>query len=251
MAALSHNVLPTNVRNACERLAQELEKALGENLIAMWLHGAATFDDRPKRLGDVDTHGVLANRPDRETAGLIEEIHESNGRQFGVEWDSWYILEREARGSRPPRHALLDNPPDHAWALHRAHWLAGQYVLLSGCAPSEIVQSPSWEDLKDSLRSELSYIEGLVEDGRDDPQHAAFAVWNASRIIYSARNHDVVISKRAAALWALGNLPAEWHPALRAAGRVYDGTPEAGDAPVLRAFMSTVVTRARDQVHWI
>lgn len=50
----------------------------------------------------------------------------------GVEWDSWYVLEADASRAGIPRHAFRQGLADTAWALHRAHWLAGRYVLLAG-----------------------------------------------------------------------------------------------------------------------
>lgn len=161
---------------------------------------------------------------------------------------SWYILKADARGSKPPSHAFRKNLVDRAWALHRAHWLAEQYVALQGCPPSDLVQPPTWAELEEGLKGELDFIEGLLTEGRDDADHAAFAIWNACRIIYSLETHDVVVSKRAAALWALQNLSSTWHAAIRAAGRVYDGQAAEDDEAVLRSSLVNIVSAARDRI---
>jgi hypothetical protein len=74
-------------------------------LVALWAYGAATFPDRPL-----------------------------------IEWDSWYLLPCDATGEGSPRHVLRENTFDGAWALHRAHWLAGQYVNLVGADPTDVVR---------------------------------------------------------------------------------------------------------------
>lgn len=240
--------LPPTVREACLRLRDGLTDLLGRELVALWAYGAATFPDRPNRLGDVDTHGVLVTPPDRDTASAIDELQESIAQDSGIEWDSWYILESDAREVQPPRHVLRADLVDDAWALHRAHWLAEQYVALHGCLPSELVRPPSWAELKEGLQDELLFIEELLEEGRDDAGHAAFATWNACRIIYSLETRQVVVSKRAAALWALDNLRSSWHAPIRAAGRVYDGQADDDDALVLKSSLTDIVSATRDRL---
>lgn len=241
------DALPPTVREACARLRDGLQSLLGHDLIGLWAYGAATFPDRPNRLGDVDTHGVLVSTLPPKTATAVDELHESVAQESGIEWDSWYILEADARGSKPPSHAFRKNLVDRAWALHRAHWLAEQYVALQGCPPSDLVQPPNWAELEEGLKGELDFIEGLLTEGRDDADHAAFAIWNACRIIYSLETHDVVVSKRAAALWGLQNLSSKWHAAIRAAGRVYDGQA-ADDDEAVRSSLVNIVSAARDRI---
>lgn len=239
--------LPEPAPQACERLRDGLLSILGSDLRALWVYGALTFPD-PPALADIDTHGILRRSPDPQRARAIDELHEAIARDLGVEWDSWYLLESDVRGSKPPRHAFRGNAVDTAWALHRAHWLAGRYVLLSGTEPSGLVLAPTWPELDEGLRSELFFIEQYVRDGLDDPHHAAFSIWNGCRILYSVRTHDVVVSKREAARWGIEHLPPAWHDAIRAAGRVYDGEPEAGDHSLLQASMVPFASYVRDNL---
>lgn len=226
-------LLPERPRTACLDLQQSLSEILHENLIALWVYGAVTFEDRPVRLGDVDTHAVLVIGPDAETAKRIDNAHEANAEKNAIEWDSWYVLLNDARLSAPPRHAFREITDD-AWALHRAHWLAGQYILLNGLHPSDIVVQPTWPELEDGLRDELEFIEEIIAQGRDDSGHAAFGLWNGCRILYSFETRDVVVSKRQGATWALQHLPPEWSEAIKAAGRVYDAAEKPEDEIVLR-----------------
>ena len=241
--------LPTAARMACERLRDELQETLGEDLIALWAYGAMTFEDRPK-LGDVDTHGVLARPPEPEMARTIDQIHESIANDLGVVWDSWYILKTDATTARHPCHAFREHLVDQAWGLHRAHWLAGQYVAISGSVPGDIIAPPRWQELMEALHNELVFVEKLVEEGGDILADAAYAVWNSCRIIYSLETRDVVVSKLAAARWALDHLPSDWHAAIRAAGRVYDGTEQSGDRSLLKSSMAPIMGLARDRIDY-
>lgn len=240
--------LPKAVRAACGDLRDGLVSILGDDLIALWVYGAVTFEDRPRRLGDVDTHAVVGSPVAPPIARAIDGLHESSGRERGIEWDSWYVLERDFASAGPPPHAFREKLLDRAWALHRAHWLAGQYVLLHGRPPSELVRPPTWTELEDALRSELRFVDEIVRRGPRDAAHAAFVVWNACRIVYSIRTRHVVVSKRAAASWALDHLPHPWHEAILAAGRAYDARVEPGDATVLWAAVNPIVVAVQAEL---
>ena len=233
--------LPAEVRRACMRLGEELATLPGLDLVALWAYGAMTRPDRPRGPGDVDTHGVLGFRPGPHTVRRIDEVHDAIARDLGIEWDSWYILEEDARRAQPPRHAFREAYVDRAWSLHRAHWLAGEHVTLLGSTPGGLVVPPTWPELLDGLRHELSFIVRQREEGRHDAPHAAYAVSNACRILYSVENRNVVVSKRAAALWALDHAPADWHPAIRRALLVYDGELAGDDAAILNSSVDGIV----------
>jgi hypothetical protein len=59
---------------------------------------------------------------------------------------------------------------------------------------------------------------------------------------------DSVISKRSAGHWGLASLPGNWHPALEAAMRCYDGLASRDDVALLRASMPPFVGYVRDRV---
>jgi hypothetical protein len=242
----SLDMLPANARSACERLRDGLVARLGQDLIGLWVYGAAIFEDRPARLGDVDTYAIVAQAVGVRHKAAVDAIHATSSRHFNVEWDAWYIGERDARGRRPPHH-VFQEAEDHAWALHRAHWLEGRYVLLCGEPPSAFVQPPVWSEIREALRMELSFLEKVLPEARKDPQHAAYVVLNGCRILYSLGTRDVVVSKRAAGRWALQELPVPWHHAIAASTRAYDGLLEPDDPGVLRSGVDPVVDAVRAQ----
>ena len=248
MTSLPPESLPPAARIACETLKERLQEALGPELVALWAYGAQTFPDVPTRPGDIDTHALLSHKPDIKTAALIDEIHDRIARDLGIEWDSWYILRKDAMCTQPPKHVLRENLFDDAWALHRAHWLAGQYVLLSGYEASDFVLDPSWEEIKEDLWKECRHIERLLVERHDDPGHAAYAVWNGCRLVYSMETRNVVVSKRAAARWALANMPGRWRSLIQAAGRIYDDTPGSDDVAILRTSTASFIADVQDRM---
>ena len=247
MSASLDDIAPT-ARTAWARLRDELRALLADDLVAMWAHGGTTFTDEPRHSGDLDTHVILRSRPDEQAAQRIEHVHDAIAREHGVEWDAWYVLVEEARRREAPRHAFRDRRRDTAWAVNRAHWLAGRYLHLYGAEPSEIVSAPTWAELEVDLRRELEHIERHVLEGDTDPYEATYALFNGSRILHSLETGGVVISKRAAGNWALQHLPARWHPALRAAARAYDGHPTPDDSALLAAEMGPFVAMVRERL---
>lgn len=120
----------------------------------------------------------------------------------------------------------------------RAHWLAGQYVLLYGCQPEDLVSPPTRRELRYALNRELEHLERHVAEGdATDPYEATYAIWNGCRILRTLATDDPVVSKRSAGAWALENLPGGWHAAIRAAGRSYDD----GESPEDRALLATTM----------
>ena len=91
----------------------------------------------------------------------------------------------------------------------------------------------------------MDFVERILGRPPPDAQTEAFVVWQSSRIIYSITTREVVVSKRAAAAWALDNLPDGFHEAIRAAGRVYDGAGDNAARVAMQASMGELCRLAR------
>ena len=240
--------LPLTAQAAWSDLRDRLRSGLGDDLIAMWAHGGTTSIDDPPHAGDLDTHVILARRPDEATIRQIEDAHRSSAEAHGVEWDVWHVLADDARRPDAPSHAWREGSRDTAWAIHRAHWLAGRYASLHGAEPGDIVTAPTWAELLGELDRELEHIERHVVEGDTDAYEATYAILNGSRILRALAARDVVISKRAAGSWALEHVPARWHDAVRAALRSYDGRAGVEDDDLLAGEMAPFVGFVREQL---
>jgi hypothetical protein len=240
--------LPEAARTAWLRLRDELTSILGEDLVAIWAYGSTTAVEGPARSADLDTYVIVRGPPDEPTATRIEEAHTVISEETGADWDVWYVLEEAARRQEAPRHAFREERRDTAWAINRAHWLGGRYAQVYGAQPAEIVPPPTWSELQVDLDRELEHIERHVVEGDTDPYEATYAILNGSRILRAVETGDVAISKRAAGHWALGRVPARWHPALEAAGRAYDGTATSEDTDLLAREMAAFVAMVRERL---
>ena len=138
--------LPETAAAASLRLRDELLAILGADLVSAWVHGGTTFADRPVRPGDLDICAVIANvAPNERTPrawradpgsrpSRIYAAQEAIAREYGVIVDTMYLLADEVGGGRLPSGAFEKKQRVTGWAVYRAHWLAGQYVLLHGRA---------------------------------------------------------------------------------------------------------------------
>lgn len=237
--------LPTTALLTWIRLRDELRAILGDELVALWGYGARATPDPPLRLGDVDAFAVVRRAPPRPLARRIQGAQKAIARDLGTDLDVGYVLTRDAARRALPDDALRAGRRYETWALHRAHWLAGRYVLLHGKTPEEVVPPPTWAELKRGLYLELEHLERHVAAGDDDIYETSYAVLNGSRILYSFANRDVVTSKREAGAWALEHLPDRWHRAIRAALRAYDGEATSTDLRTLRAAMAPFVAMVK------
>lgn len=229
------------------QLRDQLAEALGDELVAMWAYGGTISAPADARIGDLDTFVVLKRPVEPGTAAAIEAAEAAISKARGVEWDTWYVLEADARRPDMPPHAFRDRLSE-SWAIDRAHWLAGRYLLLHGREPSEIVPVPSREEISVALEAEVDHLERHVAAGDTDPYEATYAFLNGSRIVRALETGDVAITKREAGAWGLEHLDMRWAPALEAARRAYDDKASADDTDLLAREMGPFVAMVRDRL---
>ena len=248
MSPVSIDDVPVVARTAWLELRDELRGIVGADLVAIWAYGGTTAVTDEPHAGDLDTYVILGRKPDGATADRIDAAQAAIARDRGVEWDTWYVLEADARREEPPPHAFREGRRDTSWAINRAHWLDNRYVALYGPSPSAMVTPPSRAELSSELDRELEHVERHVVEGDTDPFEATYAFLNGSRILYAVETGNVATSKAAAGAWALEHLPAHWHPALQAARRAYVGQETPADVELLAAEMAPFVAFVRERL---
>jgi hypothetical protein len=205
---------------------EALSGILGPTLDGLYLYGAAVFPRPPTWRLDVDFQVLLTGEPNEEQKIAIRELHARLTRDWrlGEEMDGHYVLLEDARKRDHPD-SRVGPFTDDAWALHRAHFLAGRLLVVEGRDPREIVPEPTWTELHADLTAQLRYV-------REHPQYPAFGILNSCRILLSVRSQDVVRSKAESAAWGQVELP-EWRDAIAAAVRDYTGAAREGDEALL------------------
>lgn len=239
--------VPARARHAWTRLREQLVALLGDDLIAMWAYGGTVSAPEGAPIGDLDTFVVVRRPVDEATAHAIDAGQAAIGQDVGVEWDTWYVVEADARRREQPGHAFHDRL-DESWAIDRAHWLAGRYVLLHGPEPEAVVPQPTSEEIVTALHSEVGHLEAHVAAGDTDPYEATYAFLNGSRIVRAVETGDVAISKREAGAWGVEHLGTRWQPALEAARRTYEGQASPADTDLLAREMAPFVAMVRGRL---
>ncbi len=224
---------PAEIRALCNAFLDGLKSVLGRKLHGVYLYGATAFPDGGA-IGDVDFHVIVAAAlDDREKAALVR-LHRALAQAYpplGGELDGYYILLADAQRTSPPQHQWLDGVVDNSWALHCAHIRAGRCIALYGPDPSQIYPAVAWPELEGALEGELAYVAAHLTEA------PAYCLLNLCRLMYSFATGDVVVSKAAAARWALSIFPA-WSAAIGAALKCYTGTATDEERALLRATIS-------------
>jgi hypothetical protein len=224
---------PASYQASCEAFLDGLREVLGPLLAGIYLYGAVTFP-RPEGWSlDVDFHTLLASVPTDGQRQALGELHR-RVTASGAHLDGHHLLLADAGGARPP--ASVTGPVDDAWALHRAHIRAGRVAVLHGADPRGVLVAPSWPELLEGLRTELHYVAA-------HPEHTAFGVLNACRVVWSLEHEDVVVSKWEAARWGAAAQPG-WKRPLAAAVRAYTGRAGPADEAVLSEGRATLLAAA-------
>lgn len=252
--------LPDPAARAAQSFLAELQAVLDKDLLAVWIHGARTFPDRPKALGDLDIDVILAHvtpterrysqwRDDPTSRPYrLSEARDAISARHGVELSPSYLLVDEITASEPP-FAFTPRLHHVGWPFERTHFLAGQYVHLHGPAPHQLVSAPTWDEIHHALDREVEHLERHVYEGDHTiPYEAAYAILNGCRILYTLETRSPVISKRSAGTWGLDHLPPIWHAPINAAGRAYDGEANPEDNQLLATTMGQLVAIVRAQL---
>ena len=113
---------------------------------------------------------------------------------------------------RGPGETLKLDTMDESWVVH-CHVLRTKGITWDGPDPAALIDEVSRSDLQAAMRGVLGgwAIELLRHpDGLRGPGYQAYVVLSICRILYTLEEGSVV-SKNAAAEWAITKLPFEWH----------------------------------------
>ena len=253
--------LPPRAAELTSALHRTLVDILGDDLVAMWVHGGTTFSDRPDVPGDLDVCVVVADAtaderdPDVWAADPMSRpfriAHDAAAlaKARDTHLDVTLVLEPDVRRGGAVSRAYWAAGVDTGWPVLCAHLLSGQYVHVVGPDPDEVLTPPSADEMHYALDREVDHLERHVHEGdNEDPYEAVYAMFNGCRVLYTLRTGSPVISKRSAGAWGLAELPARWHAAIEAAGRSYDGVASDDDIAVLRDTMPPFVAWVREQL---
>jgi hypothetical protein len=208
---------------AVRELLTEVQAVLGESLVAIWFDGSLALGDFDPDRSDIDLVVVDANIEPRAITSGLEAAHvrySSAGLAWGDEIETIYV--REAALDPAAIHseithlyvergtggALRSGPLDPGWLVH-LRVLRDRGVSISGPMPRDIVQAVSDDALMEVASWSAKQWLAPYRDRRaplDRLGTRVYVVLTACRLLYTFRTGQIV-SKMAAARWALDNVP--------------------------------------------
>jgi hypothetical protein len=182
-------------RSAMTRLRGELPAIFGDGLLAIWLYGGQLQAGGSP--GDLDGHVVLARDPTPGELARVRAVHQAVRSELGIqEMDVWYVVRSEAASAHAPRDVNWhEEARDENWALKRAHWFAGAYVLVFGLRPAEVVPRPDWAEVQVELVAQIERAGAEIERS---PWLAMLSL-RLCRVVRTLATREVVQSKLEAA----------------------------------------------------
>jgi predicted nucleotidyltransferase len=253
----------TGVNAVLEELVGGVRAILRERLLGMYLYGSLALGDFDPDSSDVDFLAVTDDDLPPDSVAALVALHE---RIFALDVP-WA---KELEGSYVPRAALrrferanarhphIDRgEAELTVQQHEVDSVFQRYVLrehgvtLLG-PPAAVWMDPiTADDLREATLELMRIWWAPMADSPErlyHPGYQAYAVLTMCRMLYTLDCGDVV-SKPAAARWAIATQDARWAPLIeRALGwRRDDEVDRTGDVPETRALIRYVAARCQEE----
>lgn len=239
-----------------QSLLDGVRAVLGEQFVALYLYGSLSSGDFSPATSDIDfvvvTEGALAPAAVRGLEALHARLWAA-GSHWAARLEGAYVPREALRRydpAMPPvpsvnegRFYLSGQGSD--WIIQR-HVIREQGLVAAGPPPAALIDPVTPEDLRAAVAGIVREFWGTVVLA--DPaflrrtDYQAFAVLTMCRALY-ALQHGAIVSKPAAARWALAALPARWQPLIQAAAAWRPGV-ELDQASEVAELIRYTVERA-------
>jgi len=229
---------------------------LGEELIGLYLDGSLALGDFDPATSDVDFIAAIARPLSPAAFDALAAMHRQmrdSGRPFATEVEGSYIPLPALRRHDPADATFANHErgPDEVlkYKLHHSDWVIHRFTVrehglaLFGPPPATLIDPVSPDDVRrataEVLRSwwgtagAITYIRAAPAGG------LSFIALTMCRALYALERGEVV-SKRAAAEWALLTQDARWRPLIERSLR-WELTDEMKDEMI--AFVHHVTTQ--------
>jgi predicted nucleotidyltransferase len=227
------------VNEMLRRLLGGVRARLGPHFVGMYLYGSLAAGDFSAESSDIDFLVVTDDELPRELFESLREmharIHAEGGSKWAAELEGSYVPRRALRryDPRDARHPHIDRGGsaldierhDADWVVQR-HVLHERGVALAGPPIASLVERVGPKELREGVRELLRswWVPMLADPTRlRGPGYQRYAVLTMCRMLYTFR-HGAVVSKPAAARWALATLDRRWHGLIRRAAGHADAT---------------------------
>jgi predicted nucleotidyltransferase len=239
------------------RLLDDLIRALGHNLFAVYLFGSAARGDFESGISDVDIAAIVKHDLAQSELAALDRMH----RELVAETPEWdgrvevvYVSSEALRTFRDGTSAaarISPGEPFHAIVVDPT-WLIDWYqvrevgVTLFGPPVADVVPTISKREYVETVRQHMLTFSRWTDD-LATLGNQAYAILTMCRGLRTVRTGEYV-SKREAARWASEQLPA-YEELIRTAllwrderrGPTYDATPTRDRAAAFVAEVASLV----------
>ncbi|MHB8108187.1 MAG: aminoglycoside adenylyltransferase domain-containing protein [Candidatus Cryosericum sp.] len=231
--ALPDSRIPARLRLVLDTYVDALHEAFPERVYALSLYGSLALGGFVERTSDIDFVTVMVGQISEDDQIVIKALHQKlchiNRWAFRLDGEYAELDQIEAGELDTPCLFVADGRLAGRREISKAGWLTLVQcgVSVIGPEPAAFVPDVQWADLE----REMCYNLGVYWAPKAashwlflSSAWVAFAVLTLCRILYTMDRHAVT-SKPAAAEYALGVLPPEWHRLIHEALRVHFGEP--------------------------
>jgi len=226
--------IPGSIERALRIYTEALRAAFPERVYAVSLYGSLALGGFSERTSDIDFVTVMVGHVTEDDQAAIRALHRDilHADRWMSRLDGEYVELDQIRQGELDAPALFVEHGKLAGRreVSRVGWLTlTRYGIgVVGPPPATFAPEVAWPDLEREMwynlhgywmpraQSRLLFLSSLW---------VAFAVLTLCRIVYTLDSRTVT-SKPAAAAYALGVLPTEWHRLIREALRLH-GDPAA------------------------
>lgn len=228
------------------RFLKEVQAALGDQFLGMYLYGSLASGDFDEHSSDVDFVVVTREEVGEDLIPKLRAVHEriaASGLKWALKLEGSYISRAALRRYDPndaPR--VQYNEGRFYLDRHGSDWIIQRHILREH---SVIVAGPPlkpWIDpvKPDELRGAVAEVlrgwwrNWILTHPQElnRPGYQPFAVLTMCRSLY-AFEHGEIVSKPAAGRWALGALDSQWKELIeRALTQKADLSPEGLDKTI-------------------
>lgn len=211
---------------------------LGDQFIGLYLTGSLALGDFNPNRSDIDFVAATAVDLPDETVAALAAMHarlRASGRKWATKIEGDYIPLATLRRYDPANvsYPHLGDDGHFAVELHGSdmiiqfHTLREKGVALAGPPPHTLIDPIPSDDLR---RAASGVLKGWWQPMLDSPYrlpesgYQVYAILTMCRMLYTIRLGGV-ISKPAAAKWALDVVDGRFHPLIRQANTWQNGMP--------------------------
>jgi hypothetical protein len=235
---------------------------LRERFVGMYLHGSLATGDFNHATSDIDFVVVTDDELPDAVVAALGEMHvrlASSNEPWAAHLEGSYIPRAAMRRyiAEAAHHPRLPIGEPFSVAHHHADWVIERHVLreqgivLAGPEPRTFIDPVTKSQLREAVVEIVTgfWAQQLVADDFLRPrEYQAFAVLTMCRALYTLACGEMV-SKPAAARWAISSLEAPW-PAVIARALAWPNGVQSDGLDETRALIRYTLTSRAETSRW-